>query len=145
MQVARVPPEAVPEHSYDGIHEATGRMVAAPMRTGEAVTDRRLVQPGLLDGYPPESVLSTVRVADRAVLTGIGVGDRVDVIGADPTGKQDPMVIAHGVPVVSLPESAADRAPDAVVLLAVPPKAALDLAAATVRTRLSVVSVPQRP
>ncbi|MGH3423496.1 MAG: SAF domain-containing protein [Nocardioidaceae bacterium] len=145
VTVAERRPEALPVHSYDAAGDATGRTVAAPMRAGEAVTDLRLVHPGLLDGYPDGSALSAVRVADRAALTGLRVGDEVNVIGVDPRGRREPEVIARRARVVALPEpgpdAGHDAGQDAVVLVAVPQDVALELADAAVTTRLSVVSV----
>lgn len=141
LTVVDVPPDAVPEHAYDEASDAAGETVASPMRTGESVTDRRLVQPGLLDGYPSGSVLSSVRLVDAATLTGLRVGDRVDVIAVDPRAKAEPSVVADGARVVSLPEPDAERAETAVIMLAVPRDVALALADAAAQTRLSVVSV----
>ncbi|CAN5600637.1 MAG: SAF domain-containing protein [Nocardioidaceae bacterium] len=119
-----------------------GRTVAGPMRAGEPLTDVRLVQPGLLEGYPADSVLAMIRVADPAASSVVAVGDVVDVIGADPQGRAPAIVVARGAPVVSLPEKPADAlsvSDGLVLILAVPEGSALRLADAAVRLQLSVL------
>lgn len=119
-----------------------GRTTAAPVRAGEPLTDVRLVGPGLLAGYPG-AVAVPVRIGDPAAVRLLEVGDRVDVLAADPQGSGPAAVVAAGAPVVALPRGAAsgsgtDLVSGALVVLAVPDATARRLAGAAVSTFLSV-------
>jgi hypothetical protein len=59
---------------------ATGRQLASPIRTGELVTDARVVGPGLLAGQAPGTVAMPIRLGDPAAGTLVRAGDRVDVL-----------------------------------------------------------------
>ncbi|MCB0894014.1 MAG: pilus assembly protein CpaB [Nocardioides sp.] len=78
-----------------------GRTLAAPLRAGEPLTDVRLVGPALTDGYPG-LVAVPVRLPDSGVAGLLAVGDRVDLVSADPqhAGAE---VVAAAVPVLALP------------------------------------------
>lgn len=78
-----------------------GRTLAAPLRAGEPVTDVRLVGPRLADGYPG-LVAVPVRLPDAAVAALLTVGDRVDLLSADPQ-HGGAVVVAADVPVLALP------------------------------------------
>ncbi len=84
---------------------AVGRTLAAPVRAGEPVTDVRLVAPSLVSGYPGRVALP-VRIADAAVVALLRVGDRVDLVAADPR-RGTASYVAVDVPVLALP--AADQ------------------------------------
>lgn len=127
-----------PSHSWAGTAQLLGRRVAAPLRRGEPLTDFRLLEPGLLAGYGNGLVLSTIRLGEATGLTGLRVGDHVDVVGSTPQGPTS-TVVAHRAEVASLPRS--DNG-EAALTLAVSKQAALQLATAAVHTRLSIVVVP---
>ncbi|MGH3499257.1 MAG: SAF domain-containing protein [Nocardioidaceae bacterium] len=122
---------------------APGRSVAAPMRRGEPFTDRRLVAPGLLDGYAEGTVLTTVRVADPSSVALLRPGDLVDVVGADPRNNESARVLATAAIVAAVPHSTADgggtSATGAAVVLGVPEPVALTLAGAAAREQLSLL------
>ncbi len=77
---------SAPDHALR-LSEAVGRRVAGPMRAGEPVTDYRVLRPDALDGYGDDAVLTSVLVSDVGGLTGVQVGDRIDVIAVDPHGE----------------------------------------------------------
>jgi Flp pilus assembly protein CpaB len=83
--------------------DAVGRTLAAPLRAGEPVTDVRLVGPALTDGYPG-LVAVPVRLPDAGMAGLLRVGDRIDLVAADP---QHPTaaVVATDLPVLALPDS----------------------------------------
>ncbi len=88
------------------LDDALGRTLAAPLRRGEAVTDVRLVSPGLLAGYDAGSadvVALPVRIPDPGVVALLRVGDRVDLLATDPSGGGT-TTVATGVPVLALPQ-----------------------------------------
>ena len=119
---------------------AVGRVLAAPVRRGEPLTDLRLVAPGLLEGYPG-LVATPVRVADAASVALLRVGDRVDLVAADPEGRTASPV-ARAAPVVALPRADAvdaDLQRGGLVVVAVPEDEALALARLAVSHVLSYV------
>jgi Flp pilus assembly protein CpaB len=81
--------------------DAVGRTLAAPVRSGEPVTDVRLVGPALMSGYPGR-VAVPVRIADADMVGLLRVGDHVDLVGADPRSGTASYV-AVDVPVLALP------------------------------------------
>jgi len=132
----------VPDGALDAGEPPLGQTIAAPMRAGEPLTDIRLLQPGLLAGHPPGTVLTTIRTADPATMGIVHVGDAVDVVGADPQGRTPAVVLGRSVPVVSVLEGAADAMPGGegpVLVVAVDESTAVRLADAAVRLQLSVL------
>ncbi len=90
------------------VAEAVGRTLASPLRRGEAVTDVRLVGPGLLETHAePDLVAVPVRIPDPEVVALLRVGDRISLLSTDPRGRGTETVAAD-VLVLALP-----RAPDA--------------------------------
>jgi hypothetical protein len=81
--------------------KAVGRTLAAPIRRGEPVTDVRLVAPALAAGYPGR-VAMPVRIADADMVALLRVGDRVDLVAADPRAGTATYA-AVDLPVVALP------------------------------------------
>ena len=129
LAVASFRADSVPAGTLDTTREAVGRVLAAPVREGEAMTDLRLVAPDLLDGYPG-LVATPVRIADAASVGLLRVGDRVDLVAADPEGRTAEPV-ARAAPVIALPEPAVvdqDLQRGGLVVVAVPEDQALALA-----------------
>ncbi|HEY5187150.1 MAG TPA: SAF domain-containing protein [Actinomycetes bacterium] len=135
-----------------------GAAAAGAVRRGEPLTDVRLVGAGLL-GDAAGLVAAPVRLADDGVSALLRAGDVVDVLAAsapDPVGQAmtEPTGPAPVRPVLSRVVAAAARVlavpstrgvgEGTLVLLAVAPRAANDLAAAAVSARLSVVLIPRR-
>lgn len=143
-----LPVDAVPAGARPSVAALTGRVLAAPVRRGEPVTDVRLVAPALLDGYPGR-VAVPVRIADAGAVALLRVGDRVDLLAASPDGGSGARVVAAGAPVIALPDpSGGDglAGPDGLgleggglVVVAVTEDDALLLAQAAVTSVLSVV------
>ena len=120
-------------------HAAVGRTTTGPIRAGEPITDVRLVSGSLLDGYPGR-VAAPVRIGDPGAVALLRIGDRVDVIAADPQGRSEPTLVADDAPVVALPRTGdTPVASGGLVVLAVDPETAQALAAAAVTGYLSVV------
>lgn len=78
-----LPVDAVPSGALTSTDDATGRVLAAPVRSGETVTDVRLVGPSLLAAAGPGLVAAPVRLADAGAVSLLRPGDRVDVLAAD--------------------------------------------------------------
>ena len=134
----RLPVDAVPEHGFVRPADVVGRTVAGPMREGEVVTDRRVVQADRMGGYPDGTVLVTVRLADADALTHVRVGDRVDVVAVD-QDVDGARVVARDAEIVTLPP-AGDDTGGVPVGLAAQEADALDLAERALDSRLSVLA-----
>ncbi len=148
LAAVAVPVDLAPAGSVADPGELAGRVLASPLRAGEAVTDVRVVGPGLWSQVPAGEVAAPVRLADLAVATLLRAGDRVDVLGttSGDGGAGAPAVelVARSALVLSAPP-AAD--PDAgvgagtdsgLLVLAVPPDTARLLAAAGAGGTLTV-------
>ena len=132
--------DTLPTGTLASADQVVGRVLAAPVRRNEPVIDLRLVSPGLLEGYPG-LVATPVRVADAASVTLLRVGDRVDLVAADPEGRAA-QPVARAAPVVALPAVGgvdADLQRGGLVVVAVPEEQALTLARLTVTHVLSYV------
>ena len=90
----------------DATGAAAGRVLAAPVRRGEVLTDVRLVGPGLADAVPGETVLP-VRLPDAGMATLLRAGDEVDLVATDP-GTGDTAVVARDVTVLATPAGVPD-------------------------------------
>lgn len=89
----------------DGLIAATaGQVLAAPLRKGEPITDRRFIGSSLADAHPELTVLP-LRLPDPAVVELLRVGDRIDLSSVDPeTGEA--AVLATDVLVLAIPPPA---------------------------------------
>lgn len=101
---------------------ARGRVLAAPMRAGETLTDVRLVGAALVTASDESAM--PVRLPDPAMVALLRTGDRIDLIGADAHGGAAALV-ASGVRVLAVPQPADDPAADGglsgrLVVLSVP-------------------------
>lgn len=93
------------------VRDPVGRVVAAPVRAGEPVTDVRLLGPGLLGAYPGLTAVP-VRLPDAGMARLLRVGDRIDLVAADPQGAEAAHAVATDVPVLALPADGAGQAVD---------------------------------
>jgi Flp pilus assembly protein CpaB len=138
LRTTTVPPAARPSNTL-GRGAAIGRRVAGPMRAGEPITDYRVLQDDALSGYAADAVLTTIRVDRADGLTGLHVGDRIDVIAVDPEGESKAAVVARAVEVVTLPPSSGDSEVVSVGIVTTE-KIALTLATAALEARFSVIT-----
>lgn len=139
VRAAAYDPDSVPSGSLSAAG-AVGRTVAGPVRSGEPLTDARLVTSSLLAGYPG-LVAVPLRIGDPGAVRLLRVGDRVDLLAADPQGRTARSVGAD-VPVLAIPRPG-DDAPGltsgALVVVGALPGEAPELAQASVTSVLSVV------
>jgi pilus assembly protein CpaB len=136
LRAVELPVEVVPDGVLRSAEEATGRVLAGRVRSGEPLTDARLLGSSLVPAGG--SVAVPVRVAEPALGLLVGVGDRVDVLAAAPDGDGTARAVVSDVPVLAVPTTP-DTADGALLVVAAPPSAAATLAAAAVTSRLSVV------
>jgi Flp pilus assembly protein CpaB len=166
LQVVRRTASELPQGALADPSLAVGRAVGSGMRSGEPLTDARLVGPGLLAGRPHGEVASPVRIADGEAAALLRPGDRVDVLqatagdgpgspaaatGRNPSagaaGGAARTVVRHAT-VLARPGGAgtgggllpeADPSAGGLLVLAVEEDEAADLAEAAARGPLSVV------
>lgn len=134
-------PATVPVGTLESPGRAVGRTTAGPIRAGEPITDVRLVGGSILAGYPG-LVAAPVRIADAGAVELLRVGDRVDVLAADPRGAADAVLVAGDAPVVAVPRPRTQTASvvtGGLVVLAVPDETAQTLAGAGAARYLSLV------
>ena len=145
LAAAELPSGLLPSGATADVAGLTGQLLAAPVRSGEPVTDVRLVGPGLWSAVPAGQVAAPVRLADLAVATLLRAGDRVDVLA---TGAPD-AAAAPAVEVVAgdalvltapAPEGSSTDSPagGGLLVLAVSPDTAAGLAAAAATATLTV-------
>ena len=134
-------PDSVPAGVLPSAAAAVGRTTTAPVRAGEAITDARLLTASLLHGYPG-LVAVPVRIGDPAAVRLVRVGDRVDLLAADPQGETSARVLGHDVPVLAIPR-ATEESPGltngALVVVGLTDGAARIIAQASVTAFLSLV------
>lgn len=121
LRAVEVSPELTPDGALTDAADAAGAILAAPLRAGEAVTDVRLVGPGLVDSAPG-TVALPVRVSDAAQVGLLEVGDEIDLLATDPESRTT-TTVASGVVVLAVPDPKSE-APDAItgrlVVLGIP-------------------------
>lgn len=114
---------------------ATGRVLAAPMRRGEPLTDARLLDQLRL---PPGMVATPVRISDPDVVRLISPGSRIGVIAAG--DAQTATLVADDVTVLTIPSAGNDHG--ALVVLATTLTQAETLAGAQASGHLSITLKP---
>jgi Flp pilus assembly protein CpaB len=147
VTVERIPTPDVPSDALGAGTTVVGRLLAAPMRRGEPLTDVRLLSPSLLSATAtPDDLAVPVRVADGpATLALVHAGDLIDVIAApDPAdgGAPSTFTVVHDVLVLSTPthdsdDSSSDDSAGLLIVAATDRQAAA-LAKAATGARLSI-------
>ncbi|MGY1727436.1 Flp pilus assembly protein CpaB [Geodermatophilus sp. SYSU D01062] len=141
LATADLPAGTVPAGVAADPAQLAGRVLAAPLRAGEPVTDVRLLGPGLTALLPAGQVAAPVRLADLAVAGLAAAGDRVDVLATAP-GAARAEAVARGALVLAAPRSGGDDG--GLLVLAVDEATAATLAAAATTATLTL-SLPRSP
>jgi Flp pilus assembly protein CpaB len=138
-----LPTGAAPDGAYTPAEVPVGRLVAAPVRRGEPLTDAGLVGPGLADRLAPDHVLTIVEVATATTVL-VRPGDVVDVVAGrmGGSGGAAAELVATGATVVAVPPAAAGSQAGSLVL-AVDQAAALVVAQAALLAPLQVLVRPR--
>ncbi|EWC59699.1 Heat shock protein 22.5 (Hsp22.5) [Actinokineospora spheciospongiae] len=139
VRVVRAPPDLLPAGALTDPAEAAGRLLAGPAAEGEPITRVRLVgaeNTALAVG--PGAAAVPLRPADPTVSSLLRPGSRVDVVAAAEPGDP-PEVLAENATVLTV-RALAGGGPNAppLLLLALPERAAHDVAAASLRGEVTV-------
>lgn len=135
LRVERLPAADVPPGAIADPGEMTGRRLDQGVPAGVPVTTEAIAGPtGLARGL----VEDALTLSDPAAAAALNVGETVDVVAAAPGGAGAAVVAAH-VQLVGLPDSSAG---EGLVVVAVTPAEALDLAAAAGVDHISVLIEP---
>lgn len=139
LETVRFARDSVPE-SAQPAGRLTGRSLAGPVRAGEVLTDRRVLDPTNLDGYGiGDPVMMSLRIADPTAVAGLRAGDRVDIVAFD--HESAPAVVTRDV-VVAAVRTAEDEA--ATISVVASSNTALEIAAANANRSLTVLTSPAR-
>lgn len=165
LRVVRLPPDAVPSGAVKPGSDLVSRVLAAPVRAGEPLTDARFLAPGLVrrlgpgqvrgspdgTGGGPGTELSSgsvaypVRIDDAEIVALLRVGDRIDILAASSSESPTADRVATAVPVLALPAPGrstgsvtGSTGSGALVVIAAPLRTVTQIAQAAVNSRLSV-------
>jgi len=141
----QLPPAALPDDAIVDPSAVIGRTLVAPVSRGSVLTNLSVIgdHPTVAHG----NVIAPVRISDAAVIGLLRVGDRVDIVAADPESGGAAHVIAEQVRVVTIPhssDSGSSLAPDSgdpqtLVLVEVSTDQATALADAAAGSQLSLL------
>lgn len=145
LSTRELPPAAVPDEAILDPAAVLGRTLVAPLSRGSTLTTLSVIgdHPTVADG----KVIAPVRISDAAVIGLLRVGDRVDVVAADPESGSGAQVIAHQVRVVTIPRpnstgnglDPGNADPQTLVLVEVSTDEATTLADAAASSQLSLL------
>ncbi|WP_194815919.1 SAF domain-containing protein [Nocardia sp. XZ_19_385] len=133
---------SLPSGAVRDAGELVGATLTGAMRAGEVFTDLRIVGPRLaaVAAGAPDARIVPIRLADNAVAEILRAGDRVDVVGAEDGSDRPARTLARDAAVVLVSRPADRRGqPEPVVLVAMDATHATAVAAASLRTALTVV------
>ncbi|WP_067572697.1 SAF domain-containing protein [Nocardia acidivorans] len=120
-----------------------GATLTGAVAPGEILTELRVIGPRLaaVAAHSPDARIVPIRLADNAVADILRAGDRVDVVAAEESGGGRPArLLAADAAVVLAPGADAARTGDGrIVLVALDSRRATAVAAASLRTALTVV------
>ncbi len=157
VEMREIDSKQLPEEVVSDTDLVVGRTVAGPIRSGETVTDVRVLSPRLagLSVGTDDARIVPVRLADAAVADMLRSGDVVDVLTVGPdTSRPDtphpdtpnesvadkaPQILAAGAVVALVTTSESTRnQQEQVILLALPTPAANVVAAASLSNAITV-------
>jgi pilus assembly protein CpaB len=133
VRIRSLPAAYAPSGVITDTAAAIGRVLAGAARSGEAITDVRLVGPEntLLATGNPDAVAVPVRLTDAAVADLLRPGSRVDMVG-------EPAVLANDAVVVAVRPSEGGSAKGRLVVVALPRQVAAKVAAASLAQPVTV-------
>jgi Flp pilus assembly protein CpaB len=137
LRTVHLPAGVVPTGVLRPGADLARRVLVAPMRSGEPLTDARFLSPNALE---PGLVAYPLRLDDADIVALLRVGDRIDLYGATSTAAESAGLLADGVRVIALPNTRASptSTPGALVVVAASPDTVARLAQASTNSRLTV-------
>lgn len=135
-----LPQDAVPDGAKRAVDGVTGRLLAAPLRRGEPITDVRLAGAELARSATgaPDAVGVPLRLSDPDVAALLHPGATVDVVTLGER-QQQPVVLASGGTVLAVLGTTRSVTDDGgLVLVALPRQAATRVAAASLSQPVTV-------
>lgn len=144
VRLQDLPADLVPDGARADSADVVGATLAGPSRRGEVLTDVRLLGSRATEAAAgPDARLVPLHLSDTALLGLLRSGDVVDVLAAESAegDREDrPQVIAtEAVVVLVSPESSAPGATgDRVVLVALPARAANEVAGAALTRAITL-------
>lgn len=140
VEVRLLPSSAVPVGALTSREAVVGRVLAGPVRTGEPITDVRLVGPAdtALTTGDPAAATVPVQLADPDVADLLRPGIRVDVVALSPDQQANPVLAENAVVIAVRDTAGTPTQPGRLVLLAVAQQKATQLAAASLRQPVTV-------
>lgn len=147
LLLAEWPPRLLPPDALGEDDDPLGRVLAAAVRTGEPISDLRLLGPGLVDSLGPELRAVPVRLTDAGVSVLLRPGDRIDLYAVDSSiGAAEVAageLVAADALVVGLPGVVDRVVPEgAIVVVAVPHGTVAALVAAAYSRSLAATLAP---
>ncbi|MDQ3154445.1 MAG: SAF domain-containing protein [Actinomycetota bacterium] len=140
VRVVSLPSALVPDGAATSVEAVAGRVLAAPLRRGEPVTDVRVTGTALARSVSGDSgaVSVPVRLSDPDVAALLHPGATVDVVTLGERQDQ-PVVLARGARVLTvLAEGRGPGAEGRLVLVALDPDAATRVAGASLSQAVTV-------
>lgn len=135
-----LPPDAVPDGASRSVDGVVGRLLAAPLRRGEPITDVRLAGAELARSATGDNhaVGVPLRLSDPDVAALLHPGATVDVVTLGER-QQQPLVLATGATVLAVLETGTPATDEGgLVLVALPPQAATRVAGASLSQPVTV-------
>lgn len=143
VQLHRQLKATLPEGAQSDLPSVIGATLAGPVRRGEILTDVRLLGPRLAAATAgPDARIVPLHLTDNALLDMIRPGDVVDVIAVDSEqrdGRAQLLAADAVVVLVSDKAKGVGTGTDRVALVALPAKAASDVAGAGLTQSVTVV------
>jgi Flp pilus assembly protein CpaB len=143
LRTVRLPADVVPAGALTPGADAAKRVLAAPVRSGETLTDARFLSPdsvaaGLL-AYP-------LRLDDADIAGLLRVGDRIDLYAATSSAADSAGRVAEAVGVIALPSGRASTtaASGALVVIAASPEVVGRIAQSATNSRITIALTADR-
>ena len=146
-------PGLVPAGALRPGSDLVKRVLAAPVRAGEPLTDARFLSPGLFERLGPGLVAYPLRLDDAEIVSLLRVGDRIDLYAATSSNSGSAGELAKAIPVLALPgdrgsggASGSSGAPGgssgALVVVAASAEVVGRMAQATANSRITIALAP---
>lgn len=143
LRTLQLPAPVVPVGALRPGAEVAKRVLAAPVRSGEALTDARFLSPGSLAAGLRAYAF---RLDDAEIVSLLRVGDRIDLYAATSSAADSADELARAVRVIALPSGRASSAgpgsSGALVVIAATTEVVSRIAQATTNARITVALTP---